>query len=162
MHKRGVTLIEILIVLAILGILASIVLVSTTLTRQMGNDSATRQNIVNMSTQATLYYNANGSSYEGLCDDTPPVNGARTLYSMLLKTQQSSKATYLVTSLSTQGATNRVTCHAKVGGWAVEAPLTSMAPVHMYCIDSRGIAVVTQEPLQGLTDDVECGAPAPL
>jgi prepilin-type N-terminal cleavage/methylation domain-containing protein len=59
--QKGFTLIELLIVIAIIGLMASIAMVSLGNARSKSRDSARRQNLLQLQKALELYYNTNGS-----------------------------------------------------------------------------------------------------
>jgi len=65
---RGFTLIELLVVISIISLLSSAVLASLSGARESARQASILQSLDNANTQATLYYNQNGS-YSGLCND---------------------------------------------------------------------------------------------
>jgi len=66
--SRGFTLIELLVVISIISLLSSAVLSSLSGTRESAREVSILSSLDNANTQATLYYNQNGS-YDGLCND---------------------------------------------------------------------------------------------
>ncbi len=68
MHRptNGFTLIELLVVIAIIGILSSVVLASLRSARLKGADVAVKSNLINVRSQAELFYST-GSTYSGVC-----------------------------------------------------------------------------------------------
>ena len=65
--NSGFTLIEVLVVVAIIGILASVVVFSVTVSKNKGADSAIQSAMQQAAGQAEVYYNVNNRSYEGVC-----------------------------------------------------------------------------------------------
>lgn len=61
--SKGFTLIELLVVIAIIGILASVVLASLNTARGKSANAAIKSNLINIRTQAALYFETNGGSY---------------------------------------------------------------------------------------------------
>jgi prepilin-type N-terminal cleavage/methylation domain-containing protein len=79
-YKRGFTLIELLVVIAIIGILSAVVLASLNSARTKGNDAGVKANLATVSTQAALFLDNNGNSYDVFDDgaggpETCPVPG---------------------------------------------------------------------------------------
>jgi len=61
--QKGFTLIDLLVVIELIGILASVVLASLNSARSMGADAAVKSAMSNMRAQAELYYDNNSSQY---------------------------------------------------------------------------------------------------
>ncbi len=120
--KKGFTLIELLIVIAIIGVLASIVLVSLNTARSKGSDAAIKSSIYGARNQAELYYDSNGQDYSGVCDAASSDSPAG--------------IADMKTAAETAGGTN-VICHDTADGWALEAQLKA-DNTHWYCIDYKG------------------------
>ena len=62
----GFTLMELLIVIAIIGVLASIILVSLRSARLKGSDAAIRTELNALKNQASIYFANNNNSFSGL------------------------------------------------------------------------------------------------
>lgn len=67
---RGFTLLELIIVVALIGIITAITLVLLGDARAKGSDTAIRSQVTSARSQAELYYHLNNSSYSGVCDAT--------------------------------------------------------------------------------------------
>jgi prepilin-type N-terminal cleavage/methylation domain-containing protein len=61
--KSGFTLIELLVVMLIIGILGTVVLALLANARKKGVDGGIKQELASLKSQAELYYNDNGYSY---------------------------------------------------------------------------------------------------
>jgi general secretion pathway protein G len=70
-NQKGFTLIEILIVVAIIAILASVVLVGLGPTQQKGRDARRLSDLREIQNGLELYYNANGSYPDGNSTQEP-------------------------------------------------------------------------------------------
>ena len=132
--SRGFTLIELLVVIAIIGLLSAMALASLNSARSKGGDSAVKNQMAALRSQAELYYDANGNSYANICG-IAPVGGIKPLGGMLLAASDITGAGAVVTSGA--GAPGKVTCHAAAGTWVAEAPLKSNT-ANMWCVDSAG------------------------
>lgn len=66
MNNKGFTLIELLIVIAIIGILASVVLGSLNTARTKATDAAIKSNLTNLRGAASIWYDDNGQEYASI------------------------------------------------------------------------------------------------
>jgi len=67
-NGAGFTLVELLAVIAIIALLASIVVVRIGVTRKKGEDAAIQSALRELRNVAELYYNDSPFTYEGVCD----------------------------------------------------------------------------------------------
>lgn len=72
-NRQGFTLIEILVVIAIIGILSSVVLGSLNSAREKGADGAVKSNLSSVKNVAAIYYDDQSGSYLGLCSTSQKV-----------------------------------------------------------------------------------------
>ena len=123
--KKGFTLIELLIVIAIIGILASVVVVS--LGDQTGKASIAKieAEITQVSTIATAHFSNNENSYESLCKEAAAAAG-------------------------TTAAINSPTLFAIVA--SLEA-INDGTPVNVSCLDSATAWAFAYHPLGVVTSD---------
>jgi len=71
-HRKGFTIIELLVVVSIIGMMSSIVLVALKNTKDKAIDSKVAQEMTNMRNVGALYYSNNGNKYSTV---GAPVNG---------------------------------------------------------------------------------------
>jgi prepilin-type N-terminal cleavage/methylation domain-containing protein len=62
-NKSGFTLVELLVVVAVIGLLAAVVAVSTTAAKSKGADAAAKRDLASIRIQANLYYTNNSNAY---------------------------------------------------------------------------------------------------
>lgn len=129
-QPRAFTLIELLIVIAIIGLLGTVVVASVNAAREKGRDAALRQDFNSLVAQASIFYEQNGNSYgtaTGACDadmyaDTTFVNG--------------------LTAIRAANSNGTTTCYAadSTYGFAAARPTSALfAPDSAYwCADSAG------------------------
>jgi prepilin-type N-terminal cleavage/methylation domain-containing protein len=130
--KKAFTLIELLIVIAIIGILAGIVLVSLTGALKKGKDSRIQADLQQVRNIAGMIMNDEGG-YDTLCASDNTLNDDHPTYGSQLRTIES--------DITTQGSS--VTCYASGTDYCVSAKLVSPKTPTYFCIDSNGNAVAT-------------------
>jgi prepilin-type N-terminal cleavage/methylation domain-containing protein len=130
--NKGFTLIELLVVIAIIGILASVVLASLNSARTKAADVSVKANLNGLKTQAAIWYDANGDTYNTTTEATATCNAADTMFSDPVVAQAIEQVT--LQSLSTP------VCYTTAEGdkWAVSVP--SLKGGGTWCIDSSAYA----------------------
>jgi prepilin-type N-terminal cleavage/methylation domain-containing protein len=127
--KKAFTLIELLIVIAIIGILAGIVLISLTGALKKGKDSRIQADLQQVRNIAGMIMSDTGS-YDGLCSGGD-LNTRGTYGSQLGS---------LRSDILAQGSAG-IACYASGTEYCVSAQLVATSGV--FCIDSNGNSLVT-------------------
>ncbi len=129
-NKRGFTIVELLVVVAIIAVLAAIVLVNVTQYISRGKNASIKGNLSTVATNAGVYYDAN-SSYTGFCGTSNFTNPQAAI----------------------AAAGGSATCNVDAGGTAVCACSSEVGSTNTFCVDSSGAKKETT------TDCVtECGS----
>ena len=139
-QRNGFTLIELLIVIAIIGILASIIFAVAGNARDKADDTRIRNAVGQIRWMAEIAYNGQGGSY---------IN-----WSLYPDTQAS--LTILNNEIDDAfGGTNITTIYdTEIQDYCVSAPLKSDANDH-YCIDAKAIFRIVSAPCSG-TSPLRC------
>ena len=142
MKSKGFTLIELLIVIAIIGILASVVLGSLNTARTKATDAAIKSNLTNLRGQASIWYDDNAQAYAASGDEyassTCPtvIETANNLFSDAKMFSGISEA------YTKSGGFANSKCVASATAWAVAVQLKSSdgagSEPDSWCVDSVG------------------------
>lgn len=123
-HKKGFTLVELLIVIAIIGILSSVILSSLGESRTSANDAKVQSQLSNIRQSAELYFITNGnygvptsSCSGGMFSDT---------YSGLAS----------LTAIANYPSGSILVCNSSGSAWAVQSTLASSTLY--WCVDNQG------------------------
>jgi prepilin-type N-terminal cleavage/methylation domain-containing protein len=136
--KKGFTLIELLVVIAIIGILSAVVLASLNSARAKGQDAAIRSNINGIRSQAELFYDDNGSVYNGVC-------------------ATGDKVDLIIQAADTANGAGSASCGDGDIRWAAEAQLQTTTD--FICVDSSGNSkVLTASSITAGTGQVDDGS----
>ncbi|MFZ2621034.1 MAG: type II secretion system protein [Minisyncoccia bacterium] len=133
--KLGFTLVELLIVIAIIGILSAVVLGSLNTARDKGGNTAVKANLQGIRSQAEAI-SGDSQNFSGTCADPNIMNAIDSA----------------ITAGSDTGATVATRCNATVGAWAVNALLKVPEGTGTYwCVDSSGAVKGESSELAGAT-----------
>lgn len=141
MKKKGFTLIELLIVIAIIGVLASVVLASLNNARIKGTDAAIKSDLNGLREEAAIYYDDNSQFYA----TTPYALGACPTTASTGNIFADSKILSAITDAITKnggGAASISQCVATATTWAVAVQLKTSDGAGVnpdsWCVDSVG------------------------
>lgn len=136
--QKGFTLLELLVVVAIIGILTAVILTNTTNARNKGIDAGVKSNLASARQQGEVFYNTNTvapDNYTNVCTNGP-VGGALGVGAEVLA---AAKMNHLSSyGINTTGTLTTATCNDSPEAWAAEVPLTTSG--HMWCVDSTATA----------------------
>jgi type II secretory pathway pseudopilin PulG len=136
-----------LVVIAIIGILSSVVLASLSSARNKGKDAAVKSELASMRAQAEIYFSRQ-DTYVDLCATDSVDNGFGGTGGLLAAVGSSEGvATNPNLAFGTAGGPALVTCHEAPDSWAVDAPLIADTTATMYCVDSVGSSMATNTPI---------------
>jgi prepilin-type N-terminal cleavage/methylation domain-containing protein len=137
--KRGFTLLELLVVVAIIGLLSAVVLAALNSARSKGSDAGVQSNLKNAMAQGEIFYNTNTmaiNTYTNVCSTTSPIGGANTVTAFVTAAAKDSGLGSYTTNGT--GAVGSATCNSTANNWAAEVPLTGKGPNQMWCVDNIG------------------------
>lgn len=154
--RRGFTLIEILMVVAIIGIIMTVTLASVTTARDRGIDSQTKENLHTIRNQAELRHSNLGSygtavAVQGAAITSAPAYNATGAH-FLISDQQANRA--LSESLSSAGS-GYFAIGVNGQSWAVA--VATKAVTGYWCVDAQGSAkVIASATLGGGSSAAAC------
>ena len=140
--KKGFTLIELIVVIAIIGIMSSIVLAAINITRGRGNDAKVKAQLSRARSSAELYYTSNTNSYNGIAGD---ISGSCNTPNSMFTDVTSGMSTYATQANYPTGAT--LTCYSTAGAYAMSAFLPGVGGTNSWCIDSLGFSKIRATPI---------------
>ncbi len=142
-NSKGFTLIELLVVIAIIGLLSSVVLASLSSARKKAKDVVVQSSLIQMRTEATLYYSDNNNygtagSYGYMFNNGTPSN--------LSGACGTERAKVILKEVESNAAYDFAYCIVGVGGksFISFAYLLTKAPTGNYCVGSNGFGGVLE------------------
>jgi len=148
-RKNGFTLLELLIVIAIIGLLAAVVLSFLGPSRDRGANSGIKKNMMEARSQAEMFYVNQNKSYEDVCLQTNPDGIWRQVQAAKKDYAGNPKALAYDDATPSTGTTEE--CHDSVTGYAAWVPLrgsTNASPIG-WCIDSQNTSKMVNLVLTG-------------
>jgi len=143
-QKQGFTLVELLVVVAIIALLASILIANINTGRSKAKNNVIKENTYSLKLAAELTYDEN-NSYEAVCTETgdSPANDIGSSGNFLR----------IRTAINNNGGTTTGNCYDSATKWCAEA--TDM-PYNSedWCVDSAGYAGSTDNCGTGTGDNV--------
>jgi prepilin-type N-terminal cleavage/methylation domain-containing protein len=139
----GFTLLELMVVIAIIGILAAIVLASLSAARTKARDVSVKSEMHNIRSAADLYYTSHNSSYSlsdgtaGSCSDTFGLFGAPGPGAPMWGDTSTNMKNIMLAIFNTVGTTANMDCGTSAGAWSMAVQLPSGS---YWCVDSTGAA----------------------
>lgn len=155
--KRGFTLLEVLVVTAIVVLLMGVVLAMLTSARSKGGDAGVKSNLKNAIGQGEIFFGTNTTvpnTYTNVCTNGI-VGGAIGVGGQVLAAAKANGyASYATNAI---GTTSTVTCNDATGAaWAAEVPLKSAGANQMWCVDSTGKSLQTNGSTLTTATDAAC------
>lgn len=138
-NKKGFTVIELLIVVGIIGALATIILVAVSNSRSKGYDAAIVKQMLEASAQAEVFYTNNGT-YQNICTATGGIG------SFIQQASTIAGTGTIVTSGAAQTETT-ANCYSTASGYAASVKLKLPSSPTYYCIDSQNKRTQITSPL---------------
>jgi len=137
-NNRGFTLLELLVVITIIGILAIIVLAALGSARSKGADGVIKEALKNAHTQAVVYYDLGGESYDLVCAQA----GQRTIGPMVKNAESNYSGSFTTYADGTASTWNTAQCHDSQTAWAAFVPLRASTNlvIAAWCVDSTGVS----------------------
>ena len=139
--KRGFTILELIVVFAIIAVLISIIIDYLGQKRNKGSDAAVQSNLVNARSQAEVYYTNNNKTYEGVC----AVGSLETIgrFVEAAKRSYGGNPSSPYTDAVASGYSVEA-CRDSVGAYAAWVPLrdsqSGVGNERGWCIDSAGVS----------------------
>jgi prepilin-type N-terminal cleavage/methylation domain-containing protein len=155
--QRGFTLVEIVVVVAIIGILTAITLVSLSNARDKGYNAAIQSDLSTVQVQAQLYLSDHGNYGTDFAVGSLacPTSGT---YMFAVDVQM--KNAIADAKSAAGGASTAVKCYSNggTGSYAVQASLrgAGINGKTYWCVDSAGSAIPTNTALTSIVSPAQC------
>ena len=147
--QKGFTLLELLVVIAVIGILAAVIMASVNSARGKSADSAIKSQMNSIRNQAQLFVDTNGtfgSFTSGACPSSANTTSTTTAVFYDTEVKKVTEASGLRTGGSLQGtgatATTSLTACASNGTSWVAAVVLKTSTSQAWCVDAAGAGKV--------------------
>lgn len=153
--NSGFTLLELLIVVAIIGILTSIVVVATSDARKKGADAGIKRQLQEIRSEIELFYNR-GSVYRGSIVTFGPDECSNSFDNEPSSHvfHSSYKVFQLIQKIRNSANPSDAYCAAGLNSWAVAVKLKT-TPTDSWCVDSSGkskqVNLLPESSINGIT-----------
>ncbi|MDD5721143.1 MAG: type II secretion system protein [Candidatus Pacebacteria bacterium] len=152
--KKGFTLLELLVVVAIIGLLTMVVVAALKSSRDKGGDAGVKANLRNAIAQGEIFYGTNTASpnsYTSVCTNGL-VGGALGVGAQILAAAKANGYSYGVSNINPATVDiSKVACNFNANGWAAQVPLKETSG-YVWCVDWTGKSIRTTTSLSGGTD----------
>ena len=118
----GFTLIELMIVIAIIGMLSTIILANLSNSRKQAKNSTIKNQMQSMKSEAELMYASNNGSYANVCTNQA--------------TKPNPYALYSAARAQTGGTTGK--CNTSASAYAASVPIATNPTNSFWCVDYKG------------------------
>ena len=143
--NQGFTLIELIVVIAIISILSGVILFSVSQYINKGKDSNIAGNLAVLVPAGEVYYNSNGYSYVGFCDSNVVINAKNQM-------PDNPNGSCYNSSTNLKG----VCCYAQGQAW-VACAREFTDSTKAFCVDSRGVKKeIFNTSCTGIMNPVQC------
>lgn len=147
-RQSGLTFLEILLVVAVLGILITFVLASVTTSRRKAIDNRTRSNVSQLRLLAEIAFDSNGGSYENWAQESSIQTEVTRLLEKIDEDSGDASGPPYVTHVRQSQSQN----------YCVSAPLRGNSG-SFYCIDKTGKFLTTTQACPDFGDDLSGDPP---
>lgn len=157
--NKGFTLVELMVVISVISLLASVVLSSLNSARGKGGDAAVKSNLANARSQAEIIFSDSGCYGDGtpitdttcaaFAEGTCTFATANTLFANSIISSQ------IQAAVSAGGGSGRCVALSNGSAWAVSVPLKSVS-TNAWCVDSTGTSEQVTAGDVGITVSATC------
>lgn len=157
-NNKGFTLLELLVVVAIIGLLSAVVIVSLNSARAKGGDAAVKSNLHTVANEAGIYY-SNNNSYLTATGGSPISDGTCPSYSLSGGNMFSKDRAVADAVKEADKRGGDTYCYVSADVWAVAVGLTQNAGTS-WCVDSTGASLqINADSSEVVNQNLACAQP---